>query len=100
MNNELREYIVNNIPEHMQPGLIDYIERGTPPGGFLRCVLENNLFAACMHGDHVNRKRLDDYGCLLLRLPVAAWGSRERVDEWVADARQERESCDAQSESE
>lgn len=83
MDKELKQNIEASIPQHMQPGLIAYIEDGQPPGGFLRAVLENKLYHAFAKGDDLNQSIMIEYARILEQIPTRAWGSKEAVDEWI-----------------
>ncbi len=75
---------LDEIPEHMRAGLLDYIERGYEPGGFIWAVLCNDLRGACARADSVNRHALYAYVHFLWNYaPAACWGSEERVAAWI-----------------
>lgn len=68
----------------MIEGLVRYKDHGTPTGGFLRAVLENNLKEAVQRADIDNQRSL----CAIVawcynNLPSAAWGSPEQVRSWI-----------------
>lgn len=82
------------IPGHMRQSLFDYIEMGTPPGGFLRAVLINDLREACARADPINRHRLFTYVCFLYnKAPSSCWGSEERVQTWINIHAAQREAA-------
>lgn len=85
MNEQIARLVEDYLPEHMHDGLRLYLEHGIEPGGFLRAVLENDLCGAAARADSVNRSRLADYATVLSALPMSAWGSRERVNGWMAE---------------
>ena len=63
--------------------LIEYVNRGRPPSGFLIAVLENNLKEACGAADLENMRILPVYVAWLYnRAPSRCWGSLERIQEW------------------
>lgn len=72
------------LPEHMQPGARGYIEKGLPPGGFLRAVLENDLVGAFAKADEVNTREMYWWAeWLYNEAPSACWGSPEKVTAWI-----------------
>jgi hypothetical protein len=74
-----------SIPEHMRGGIIRYVERGIPPGHFLRAVFANDLMEACARGDRENQLLLADYAKLLVnQCPGGCWDSSEKCIAWVA----------------
>jgi len=78
------------LPEHMQGGMQRYIEQGINPGDFLYLILCNDFVHALGHADMINTARIVDYAKFLyLEVPTACWGSREKVDNWIA-AHEER----------
>lgn len=79
------EIAINRLPAHMQEGTRNYVEKGIPPGGFLKSVLCNSLYRSFATADDINRARMADYAALLETLPIGCWGSKERVEKWVKD---------------
>ena len=72
------------IPAHMMSSLEGYKDLGWTPGSFLRSVLENNLVNAASNADEQNKHLLFEYARYLYnKLPRAAWGSPEAVDNWI-----------------
>jgi len=89
---------MKQIPEQYQPirevaeSLGRYVEHGGPTGDFLRAVLENNLRESFERADPFNQVRLH----LIVRycynhIPMACWGSPEKVAAWLDFKRQQRE---------
>ena len=79
------EISYDKLPEHMRSGAKYYIEQGILPGGFLTAVLENNLSEAAMRADGTNVKRLPDFaGWMMWDIPFTAWGSKQKVKDWIA----------------
>ena len=73
---------------HMVEGVQNYIDYGLPPGGFLTAVLENSLSAAA-HADHINIHLLKEWHQFCYwELPHNAWGSREKVKDWISSGGQ------------
>jgi hypothetical protein len=73
------------IPESTLGALDRYVNRGIPTGGFLNCVLNNDLFGAVGKADDFNINVIDDI-CKLIynELPSACWGSKEKINSWLA----------------
>jgi hypothetical protein len=74
--------------------VIDYFEKGRPPGSFLAAVLANDLVGAVGQADDINKYRLADYvQWLYWEAPgrPCGWGSYEAVREWVQAAQAMRE---------
>jgi hypothetical protein len=75
------------IPEHCRDGVQRYIETGSPVGGFLQAVFENNLVEAFGRADDINRAHLWDYTMFLYneapKHPIPSWGSPQAYKEWL-----------------
>lgn len=81
-NPEHPEY--KNIPKEILDSLADYVERGTPPGGFLTSVLENDLMRTFHRADLENRRSLPVLVRLLFsHVSSHAYGSPENVRQWI-----------------
>ncbi len=79
----MREINYSMIPGHCQDGMRAWIERGSPTGGFLTAVLENDLSQACVRADPVNRERLRDYVIFLhLEAPRECHGDSALLKVW------------------
>lgn len=75
----------SGIPEYMHEGLVLYISRGIPGGGFLDAVLCGSLREAVWRADVRNKHSLVAYVEWLSEYaPASCWGSPERVDSWMA----------------
>lgn len=75
----------NMLPAHMQDGMQNYIMMGIRPGNFLCSVLENDLVGAFSNADDVNARVMRSYATFLYwEAPAACWGSKEKVDTWIA----------------
>lgn len=73
------------IPSRMMPGLLDYIENGAIPGGFLTAVICNDLKEAVSRADSENLRNLPAFvGYLYNEAPSMCWGSEERMKNWIA----------------
>ncbi len=73
------------LPPMIDKGLNDYVGYGVNPGGFLRAVLENDLHGAVARADAQNMAMLrlitqHVYNCL----PDSAWGSKAKVEAFLA----------------
>ena len=71
------------------PGCVEgmrlYVEQGIRPGTFLSAVLKNDLYHALSYADDDNIKVLKQYAEFLCwELPEDAWGSKEKVNKWIA----------------
>lgn len=65
-------------------GLVNYIYHKKPTGGFLNCVLQNDLINAVSRADDFNRKNLAAYVVFMYNnVPSVCWGSVERVQQWL-----------------
>ena len=73
------------IREEMMAAIGRYLNDRTPPGSFLRAILENNFVGATTQSDANNFSNLPAYAHLLhWELPEITWGSKEKVDAWLA----------------
>lgn len=71
------------IPEQMRPGLLHWIEDGTPPGHFLSAVLRNDLYQAFTRADDDNVFRIQSYIKFLYNhAPGNCWGSVAHFEDW------------------
>lgn len=81
----LQRLDVAEVPEHLHGGLIRYLTSGIPPGHFLTAVLENNLAESFSRADENSRAGLFNLVRFLYNdVPSTAWGSRAKVDAWMA----------------
>ena len=82
-----------NIPAHMMTAIEDYVENGIEPGSFLTAVICNDLRGAVGHADAENKGLLGEYVQYFHNeAPGACWGSKARMDAWIA----ERQMSDAE----
>lgn len=91
--NRARRYIASQklakanwylIPSHMHEGVKNYALEGIQPGGFLRAVLENDLFSAASRADAKNIEKLGNWAIFIhCYLPANSYGSQQRVDDWI-----------------
>ena len=84
MSIPIPEWWYGNIPEYMREGIFLYIQEGIEPGSFLRAVFENDLARAAKAADATNIMYFREYADMLLQLPLSCWGSKEKVDDWIA----------------
>ncbi len=91
MSDELIDYSV--LPEHLQNGLREYIERGRIPGDFLSAVISNNLMGAFGVADDESKAALEDIIKFMWNAaPSACWGSKEFMKTWSRHQGRERQS--------
>jgi len=84
MTTEFPDVDYSTLPEHMQQGARDYVERGYKPGSFLRAVLSNDLVEAFGHADLTNLDHMRAWALWLFNeAPSMCWGSPERVAAWI-----------------
>ena len=73
-----------SLPKHYVASLDRYLAFGNHPGGFIRAVLNNDLFDAIQRADAEGLKNLGVLCRLVFEcLDGNAWGSRNQVDEWM-----------------
>lgn len=90
MRAEAFESMDRLVPEHIQGGLLRYIDQHIEPGSFLSAVLCNDLRGACSTADDINRVRLFDIvSWLYLHAPGACWGSPGKFLAWLDQGIQE-----------
>jgi hypothetical protein len=71
------------LPGYMVSGMLGYIERGEPVGGFLSALLSNDLRGTFERADATNARLVDVYLRFLYNYaPVGSWGSKERFENW------------------
>lgn len=74
-----------NLPPLTAESLEAYALHGRPTGGFLRSVLEGDLFGAAGRADTENAEALHTIAkAIRSDLPKGSWGSRGIVDAWIA----------------
>lgn len=74
------EEITDRIPTRLRESIDRYAQYGVPTGGFLRAVLENDLFSAIALADNDSLAAIKVI-CTYIHnaLPSTCWGSRENV---------------------
>lgn len=66
----------------------NYYYHGLHPGSFVYYMLANDFVEASYKADVWNKEYLDNYELWLVdRMPPAAWGSYEKVDDWLRSDR-------------
>lgn len=76
------------VPEHTRSTLVNYIEKGIPPGSFVQAVLENDLEGAFGRADHINAQYIGQIVAWLYNFaPSPCWGSVEKVNAWLKQFR-------------
>ncbi len=80
-----------NVPEHTMGALRRYVDNGLHPGGFLKAVLENNLFQAFSSADYANRIHMFDIvRHIYNEEPNSCWGHKGIVENWCKEKRKEK----------
>jgi hypothetical protein len=80
---EMREKAKAMLPAHMVSGVLGYLERGEPVGGFLSALLSNDLRATFERADGINKRSVLAYIEFLYNYaPAGCWGSPGRFDAW------------------
>ena len=74
------------VPPKIRELIRSYADFGSPPGGFVKAVLENNLELAVFAADSDNLKHLKDIVMYChWEIPSSCWGSPEKVQAWVKE---------------
>lgn len=72
------------ISDYIYGALERYLNNGIMPGSFMTAVLENNLMEAFGRADSFNTENMKNIvGYVYNHIPGNAWGSKERVNEWL-----------------
>lgn len=75
---------IDQIPEHMREGMLNYINLGIPTGSFLEAVLSNDLSKAFSKADSINQHRLGDIVSYVYSFaPALCHGSPEDYAGWI-----------------
>ena len=70
-------------PPDVAASIRRYVEEGCPVGDFLTAVLENNLKESFARADAENVEALGHIVAFVWwKVPLSAWGSKERVAAW------------------
>jgi hypothetical protein len=83
------EAIWAQVPEHLKPGLMRYLDEHSKPGSFLRAVLENDLHEAVSRMEPPSFPDLKAVLSYLYNCAQGhAWGNPEKFDKWTARCKQ------------
>ena len=85
---ELERVIENvnkfGIPEHLKEGIVEYVYRGRPTGGFLKAVFSNNLVDSFGMADFESMEGIPEIVKWLFNTaPRGCWGSEENYTAWI-----------------
>lgn len=85
MNSYISAEALALLPRHMHPVVVAYVERGAwCDDEFFEAVLCNDLVKAWIYADDDNKKAIGGWARFLYQhMPSPAWGSREKIREWV-----------------
>lgn len=83
MNDDMREQL-GIFSKNIKESLDLYVNERIRPGGFLICVLENDLMGALARADVHNKRDLKQI-CqyVYMELPSTCWGNPEKVHNWL-----------------
>jgi hypothetical protein len=83
----------DEIPEHLQQGLADYLDHGRSPGSFLTSCLSNDLLGAVTRAHPaVSIEELRTVMRFLSTCtPGDSWGNADRVRDWTNNPLRVRE---------
>lgn len=85
----MRAIDYTGLPEHIQGAMQRYVEHRLHPGSFLTAVLSNDFIGAVQRADDINKERLVDIATWVWQeLPIACWGSEEKVSRWLDNQEQ------------
>ena len=83
------------LPMHMQEPVQNYVEIGSPIGGFLTAVLSNDLAHAYGAADEANTAAMRQWAMWLFNeAPSKSWGSASKVAAWQQSRREPPCTCD------
>lgn len=72
------------VPDHLVDGLVAYVATKRPTGGFLECVVSNDLKGCIERGDAESIHGLKACVMFLYNYaPGACWGSPAKVAAWL-----------------
>lgn len=75
------------VPEHIRPGIIDYVREHRAQGSFLMALFRNDLSDAVRRADETNWQHLREIVYFVwMYAPAPCWGSPEKVEAWLAAA--------------
>ena len=71
-------------PKSVESSLRNYLEHHTATGGFLECVLSNDLAGSFGRADETNRACLYEIIQFLYNeAPAISWGSKNKYNTWL-----------------
>lgn len=77
-----------DVPEHLRDGLLRYFTQHIRTGDFLWGVLCNDFIEAALRASMISGFGFQGLGQFLVHYaPEEAWGSREKVEAWLAAGR-------------
>jgi hypothetical protein len=75
---------LQDLPNHMQGGIVRYVLLGIPTGSFLKAVFSGDNEFASHKADHKNRQHLDAFFDFVeSECPAGCQGSADAVGEWT-----------------
>ena len=81
-----------SVPDHIMPSLINFVEKGWEPGGFLQAVLTNDLFGAVGLADDINRSRLHNITVFIHNVfPGVIVRTKKGYNDWLELEAEERD---------
>jgi hypothetical protein len=83
----------SRIPERIMSNLQNYVENGEPLGGFLYCIMTNDLFGAVCSADQENIRIIPTYVNYIYNYtPHTCHGSPQAVKAWMQEKHKETQS--------
>jgi len=74
-----------DIPKDIFDALVEYMVKRHPVGDFLYAALSNDFMGAICRADDQNIHALHAIAIYIYNeIPSAAWGSKAKVDAWLA----------------
>ena len=88
------------IPYHLRDGMRRYLEDGILPGSFLTACLENDFVEATVRASGSSAQYLKEIAQFIYNeIPEPAWGSKSKMEKWMADKRKERKEGESGTET-
>lgn len=85
-NTSSGSYMGMEVPDHTRESIENYLVRGWSPGGFVTAMLAMDMQRALCNADTANRQMMWAIGRWIIEsCPEQAWGSYEKVQNWVAN---------------
>ena len=83
------------VPEHIIPGIVEYVTEGCPLGGFLHSVFSNDLIDSFARADETNIAAMFNIVKFIYNeVDTGCYGSPERVAAWINEKREQREATE------